>query len=66
MLLKATRLDPENLIYEMVYLGSTSTPNARNYQQIAREAAPKVLEAFNGNGFLNRYFKQVLYRLDRQ
>jgi hypothetical protein len=66
MLLKATQLQPDNLIYRMVYLGSISNVDRQQYRQVEIDAAPKVLETFSGTGALNRYFRQVLYRLDKQ
>lgn len=66
MLLKATSLEPENIIYKMVYLGSVSKFDDQMYRQAAVEAAPKVLETFSGNGGLNKYFREVLYRLDKK
>jgi len=65
MLFKATQLNPDNKIYKMVYLGSKTT-NKEEYRQAEIEAAPKVLKTFDGNGSLNKYFKQVLYRLDKK
>ncbi|MFL0683227.1 MAG: hypothetical protein ACJLTB_08350 [Algoriphagus aquaeductus] len=66
MLLKATKLQPDNLIYKMVYLGSISDVDRQQYKQVEIDAAPKVLETFSGTGTLNKYFRQVLYRLDKK
>lgn len=66
MLLKAKQLEPSNLIYKLVYFGSISNVDPREYRQAEIEAAPKVLETFSGTGTLNKYFKQVLYRLDKK
>ena len=30
------------------------------------EAAPTVFETFNGEGTLNKYFKEILYRQDKK
>ena len=65
MLLKAVQLQPENLIYKLVYLGSISNVDRQQYRQAEIDAAPKVLETFSGHGTLNKYFRQVLYRLDK-
>ena len=65
MLLNATKLEPENIIYKMVYLGNISTPDEQPYNQTANEAAAKVLETFSGSGALNKYFRDVLYRVDK-
>lgn len=64
MVLKASQLEPDNLIYRLVYLGSIPNINKQQYRQTEIDAAPKVIETFSGNGALNKYFRQVLYRLD--
>lgn len=66
LLSKAVQLQPDNLIYRMVYLGSISSIEPEQYRRAEIEAAPKVLETFNGRGALNKYFKQVLYRMDKK
>jgi hypothetical protein len=66
MLFKAAQLQPDNLIYRLVYLGSLSNVDRQLYRQAEIDAAPKVLETFSGTGALNKYFRQVLYRLDKQ
>ena len=66
MLLQATKLQPDNLIYKMVYLGSISDIDPQQYRQAEIDAAPKVLETFRGTGTMNKYFRQVLYRSDKQ
>jgi hypothetical protein len=66
MLFKATQLQPDNLIYRMVYLGSISTFDRQEYRQAEIDAAPNVLTTFSGIGTLNEYFRQVLYRLDKK
>ena len=66
MLLKATQLEPDNKIYKMVYLGGLESSNKENLKQIELEAASKVLEEFCGNGVLNRYFREVLYRIKKK
>ena len=66
MLLQATILDPDNIIYKMAYLGSISNPDQIIYRQTEVKAAVKVLETFSGPGTLNNYFKQVLYRHDKR
>lgn len=63
MLKKATEIEPENLIYKLAYLGSLQTDGNEEYKKAKNEAAPKVLEVFNGKGMLNKYFRQVLYRI---
>jgi hypothetical protein len=66
MLLKAAQLQPDNLIYKLVYLGSIANVDRQQYRQAEIDAAPKVLETFSGTGALNKYFRQVLYRLDKK
>jgi hypothetical protein len=66
MLLKATQLEPDNEIYKMVYLGSLALNDKEKYRQAEIKAAPKVLDTFNGNGALNKYFREILYRLDKK
>jgi len=66
MLLRATKLDPKNTIYRMVYLGSLSDGDKLLYRQAEIEAAPKVLETFDGKGTLNKYFREILYRIDKK
>jgi hypothetical protein len=66
MLEKAFHLEPENLIYRLVYLGSILNVNPKEYRQAEIDAAPEVLETFSGPGALNKYFRQVLYRLDQK
>jgi hypothetical protein len=65
LLLKASQLEPNDPVYKMVYLGSIQNVDKQQYTQAVIDAAPKVLEAFSGTGALNRYFKQILYRLER-
>ncbi|HEX8427983.1 hypothetical protein [Hymenobacter sp.] len=62
MLLKASQLEPGNLIYKLIYIGSNSSSNQQVYRQAKIDAAPKILEVFSGNGALNNYFTQVLYK----
>jgi hypothetical protein len=66
MLRKAHHLEPENLIYKIAYLGSLDNCDDSEYGKTKVEAAPKVLEQFSGEGLLNKYFRQVLYRIDKQ
>ena len=63
MLHYATLLEPENEIYKMVYLASISDND--DYRKSTVKAAPKVLETYSGNGSLNKYFRQVLYRVNK-
>ena len=65
MLLKATLLEPNNLIYKLAHLGSLTNVDQNEYRQAEIETAPKVLETFKGTGLFNKYFRQVLYWLDK-
>ncbi|MBC8085541.1 MAG: hypothetical protein H7Z21_20270, partial [Hymenobacter sp.] len=56
MLLTASQLEPANLIYKLVYLGSIPDSNPQVYRQARIDAAPEILEKFGGNGVLNKYF----------
>ena len=64
MLHKATKLEQDNLIYRLVYLGSIPNVDHKLYRQAEIDSA-EVLKTFDGNGGLNKYFKQILYRLDK-
>ena len=66
MLYKATQLEPKNSIYRMVYLGSLEGGDKELYKKAEIDAAPKVIETFSGQGALNRYFREILYRLDKK
>jgi len=64
MLFKATKLQPDNLIYKIVYLGGISNFDHQKYRQVKIDATQNVLDTFNGTGTLNKYFRQVLYHQD--
>ncbi len=66
MLRKATKLEPDNIIYKMVYLTAGANSNSKQYEKAVVEAASTVLETFKGAGALNKYFRQVLYRVDKE
>ncbi|WP_100610607.1 hypothetical protein [Confluentibacter lentus] len=66
MLKKATEIDTENLIYKLVFLGSLQKVDKEEYKKTEIDAAPTVLEVFKGKGMLNKYFRQVLYRIDKK
>ena len=63
ILQQATVLAPENLVYRLAYLGSL--PDSPAYRQAIVDAAPLVVSTFQGNGLLNRYFRNVLYRVGK-
>ena len=66
MLKKATEIEPKNLIYKFAYLGSIVNDKNEEYQKLEVEVAPIVLETFSGKGLLNKYFRQVLYRINKK
>ena len=59
MLKKAAEIEPENLIYKLVYFGSISNVDKEEYRKLEIESSPKVLETFSGKGILNKYFSKV-------
>ena len=65
MLAFAARAEPENPIYEMVYLGNKSS-NEKGYWEACNRAAPMVEKLYKGKGKgkgeFNLYFRQVLTR----
>jgi hypothetical protein len=48
------------------YLGSLASGDKQKYRQSEIEAAPQVVETFSGHGALNRYFREILYRLEKK
>jgi hypothetical protein len=66
MLKKATELEPENIIYKLVYFGSITNADKQTYRNLEIESSPIVLKKFSGKGTLNKYFKQVLNRIDKK
>lgn len=65
LLFQASQIEPENKIYRMVYLGSIVSEK-EVYRKSEIEASPIVLEKYKGAGFLNRYFREVLNRIDNK
>lgn len=64
MLFKAKKLDSENAIYNMVYLGHDTRGREKEYE-VATMEAQKMLNMFNGKGVLNGYFREVLLRREK-
>lgn len=62
LLRQAHHEQPDDKVYKMVYLGSFNS-NKVEYRQAELEASPIVMNRFQGPGFLNRYFRQVLNRI---
>lgn len=65
LLRQAYQKEPDNKIYRMVYL-SSSNSDKNEYSQSVLDASPVVLKRFQGPGLLNKYFKQVLNRVDKK
>jgi tetratricopeptide (TPR) repeat protein len=61
MLRQAHLGQPDDKVYKMAYLGSFDS-NKEDYKQAEIEANPVVLKTFEGEGLMNKYFKQVLIR----
>lgn len=64
MLLKATNKEPENKIYRLVYLGSQENIDSEIMKKAELEAIPFVMKKYEGIGLLNKYFRQVLVRIN--
>jgi len=62
MLEKSTKLEPDNMIYKMCYLGSLTDDNIQEYLETGEKAVPLVLKTFEGKGILNDHFREVLNR----
>jgi hypothetical protein len=62
LLAEARNLEPNNDIYEMVYLGNSENSNSQEYLIAKNNAKPQVIEKYRGIGLLNEYFMQVLIR----
>jgi hypothetical protein len=59
---KAWNLERSNLIYNMVRLGD-SLPGSEEYSRSCINASTLVLVQYKGNGYLNSYFRSVLFRI---
>lgn len=66
MLLKATKTEPTNAIFRLVYLGSLENVDKEQMKKAEKEASKVIQEKFKGNGFLNKYFRQVLDRVSKE
>ena len=64
LLAEARKLEPNNEIYEMVYLGNSENNNSEEYLNAKKNAKHRVIEKYKGSGLLNEYFMQVLIRND--
>lgn len=53
---------PEDKVFKMTYLLCSLDSRKEEYKKVEIEAGPDVLKRFQGPGFLNRYFRQVLSR----
>ena len=59
---KAWNLERSNLIYNMVRLGD-SLPGSQEYSKSCINASTLVLNQYQGKGYLNAYFRSVLFRI---
>jgi hypothetical protein len=59
---KAWNLERSNLIYEMVRIGDLF-PGSKEYQKLCIQASTLVLTQYKGKGYLNTYFRSVLFRI---
>jgi hypothetical protein len=59
---KAWNLERSNLIYNMVRLGDT-LPGSKEYSKSCINASTLVLNQYEGKGYLNAYFRSVLFRI---
>ena len=64
LLAEARKLEPNNEIYEMVYLGNSENRNTEEYLNAKKNAKHRIIEKHKGSGLLNEYFMQVLIRND--
>lgn len=61
MLFYAKNQEPNNPIYQMVYLGNINADD-KEYLQWCKKAKPLVRSLYSGKGEFNLYFRQVLTR----
>lgn len=61
MLAFAAESEPDNPIYQMVYLGN-EMPGGRKYEYYCKQARKLVTEKYSGKGEFNLYFRRVLFR----
>lgn len=60
----ALSLEPNNIIFELAYLGSQEeTPE--EYLSVREKARDSVLSYYSGHGLLNKYFRDVLGRIKK-
>lgn len=62
LLKRAWNLERSNLIYDMVRL-EDSLPGSKEYSKACINASTLVLNQYNGTGYLNAYFRSVLFRV---
>lgn len=62
LLKRAWNLERSNLIYDMVRLGD-SLPGSKEYSKACLNASTMVQSQYNGKGYLNAYFRSVLFRI---
>lgn len=65
LLSKASELEPNNVLFKMVFLGSLEHANVeqkKEYNNLKSKARKEILEKYVGNGLLNEYYNQVFIR----
>jgi len=65
LLSKASKLEPNNALFKMVFLGSFENPNNKQkeeYNGLKLRVKKEILEKHGGNGLLNEYYNQVFVR----
>ena len=61
MLARAAQSEPDNPIYQMVYLANTGD-EGNDYKHYCEIARPIVKDIYSGKGEFNQYFRDVLSR----
>lgn len=65
LLSKASELEPHNVLFKMVLLGSLEKTNniqKKEYNNLKSKVRKVILEKHGGNGLLNEYYNQVFIR----
>ena len=65
LLSKASKLEPNNLLFKMVFLGCLENANVeqkKEYNNLKSKVKKEILEKHVGNGLLNEYYNQVFIR----
>ncbi len=65
LLFKASKLEPNNVLFKMVFFGSLENTNdeqKKEYNNLKSKVSKEILENYFGNGLLNKYYNQVFIR----